>query len=270
MLPLSCTNCCHNPLQSDGIGTSFGYCTEHRVILREPWSLTCGRLLRRDLSIVRSEVVRTSHAANYSRFDVAFLRPNGATPREAGFVDDDSESITPDPVSESVLDYGELGTKIESLAQLRQIEGARAEIALLSLSRAYANRCFARDAKWTSSIHLLWWTRRRLSSMPSISANDLACELPISIKRQIEIATWSVLMLRLLFISDVGEYARPSRARVARLRTLAEDAAMATSTIVPDKLLRWIRRTGLKRFDDAFPEEVYRRLASELHREPDD
>jgi hypothetical protein len=33
---------------------------------------------------------------------------------------------------------------------------------MLSLGRAYTNRCVERGGSWTSGIHLLWWTRRRL------------------------------------------------------------------------------------------------------------
>ena len=49
MGPLSCVNCCHNPLQLGPVGTAFGYCTRHRAILNQPQLTTCGRLLRKDL-----------------------------------------------------------------------------------------------------------------------------------------------------------------------------------------------------------------------------
>ena len=47
----------------------------------------------------------------------------------------------------------------EQNLQLRAQGTFRAELAMLSLGRAYVNRCGARGGRWISGLHLLWWTR---------------------------------------------------------------------------------------------------------------
>lgn len=258
---LSCINCCHNPLQADTLGTSFGYCTEHRVVLRHPGELTCGRQLRRDLPILRADQVRDAQQKSFHGASVQFLRPSDKTPKQAGFVGTESSAGQLDSVVEIVSQYGDLDTKIESLAELRQVPGVRSEIALLSLGRAYSNRCFVRDHSWSSGIHLIWWTRKRLDEEPEVRAGDIRVELSLSLERQVDMAKWFVLMMRLLLISDVGFYAKQnSQRRLSALAGMAERAAEETDRLSPAVLLRWIRRTGIEIFDRALSEASYRRI----------
>lgn len=269
MLPLSCANCCFNGLQHDTLGTSFGYCVEHRKVLRFAEELTCGRQFRKDLALVSAEREHERHKSRYSPERVAFLNERAVSPEAAGFVEQDASPLRMDPVGDAVADYGMLGAKIESLARLRQLQGVRAEIAMLSMGRSYVRRCVERKGSWTSGIHLLWWTRRRLDQEPEVKPNDIRMELAIPLARQVELAQWAVLMLRLIFISDIGHHAKAAspRAAVGGLAHLADQAAAETAEVSPQALMTWLKRKGLRRFDEALPERSYERMARELHRE---
>ncbi len=265
MTLLSCVNCCHNPLQSDSLGTSMGFCTEHRRVLLSPAQLTCGRHLRKDLTAPRAIVQRERHQARYTPSAVVRLDDPGR-PANGGYTSNeaaDMRHLEHDHVGLAVLDYGKLDSKIASLAQLRSLEGARPELARLSLARAYVNRCMDRGGKWTSGVHLLWWTRRRLLDRPEVGVSDIRGDLAIPLARQVELAEWSLVMLRILFISDVGHYA-PRTDPVHRLATFAEDAATATGVLSPKNLLGWLKREGVKLFDAALPEQKYDALATKL------
>jgi hypothetical protein len=174
-----------------------------------------------------------------------------------------------DSVANLVTDYGRLQTKIVSLAQLRMIDGGRAELAMLSLARSYIRRCTQRGGKWTSGVHLAWWTRQRLADDPAFGIEDLLFELPVPVKRQLEIARWSTIMLRLLFLSDVGSHAPQAEKRIHSLASLAEDAAAATDAISPTILLKWIRQKAIPKFDRALSEKAYSKLCEELRADED-
>ena len=78
MIPLSCVNCCFNGLQYDTVGTSFGYCTEHRKILHAPSALTCGRLLRKDLLLPSAQREQALHEQRYTPSAICSLRSKKA------------------------------------------------------------------------------------------------------------------------------------------------------------------------------------------------
>jgi hypothetical protein len=267
MLLLSCVNCCHNPLQTDALGTSVGFCTEHRRVLLAPGQVTCGRHLRKDLPAERAVQLRKKHEAQYTPSAVVRL-DKPTTPANGGYTSVDKpdvRSLEHDGVADAVMDYGRLDSKIGSLAQLRALPGVRAEVARLSLSRAYVNRCMVRGGKWTSGVHLLWWTRRRLLDRPVVSVDDIRVESPLPLARQVELAEWSLVMFRLIFVSDVGFYAG-KKDTVGRLATLAETAAAATGELSARRLLAWLKRDGVKLIDAALPEKRYEALADELRR----
>lgn len=249
MLPLSCVNCCYNALQYDTIGTSYGYCVEFRSVLRSPESLTCGRLLRKDLLLDSAKVEAEIHCTKFSSEDVVFLRPNGLTPRKLHYVSNDVAALATNPVSATVSEWGQLPTKFASLVALRQLPGPRAELARLSLSRSYVNRCMSRGGRWTSGIHLYGWTRKTLLDEPEITADDIRTELAIALERQISIAKWAILMLRLVFLSDLGFHA--DSAKVRRLRLLPSLAAEATASLSYSALHNWVKREGTKLADRA-------------------
>jgi hypothetical protein len=267
MLPLSCENCCFNALQYDAIGTSFGYCVEYRVVLRHSEALTCGRLLRKDLTLPSAKRESAIHAKTFTTSDVAFLRPNGRSPREAGYADDDTSALDRHDVTKQVAEYGKLHAKIESLAGLRTLPGVRAEVARLALGRTYVDRCVTNGGSWTAGIHQYWWTKERLLDEPSITADDIRVEAPIPLERQVAIAKWAVVMLRLVFMSDIGHHAAKRDRQVAKLRALPERAAMATDAVSCSKLLSWVKREGIDIVEHALPRRKYERLAEKLHKE---
>lgn len=265
---ISCENCCFNALQYDNVGLSFGYCTEHRRVLNTPSRLTCGRHFRKDLLLLSAEQEGKRHSRRYSSAFVALVddgsRANGSTTTTSP---KDVAQVRKDEVANVVVDYGHFGTKILSLSQLRMLTGGRAEIALLSLARAYVRRCVQNGGAWTSGVHVSWWTKNRLAEEPSFEVSDLRVEAPIPVRRQIDLAKWSTVMMRLVFLSDLGRYASSDRSRVKSLATLAEDAAAATGSLSPRLLLAWVRHTALPKFEWALSEKSYARLCESLHRD---
>lgn len=106
MEPLSCVNCLHNPLQLGGVGTAFGYCTAHRVVLHESHHTTCGQLLRKDLLSVRATAEQKLHRRS---FHVDFVQEL-TSPRErmsgATLVLEFEDQAVGDDVFADVAEYG--------------------------------------------------------------------------------------------------------------------------------------------------------------------
>jgi hypothetical protein len=84
MMLLSCVNCCHNPLQSDLLGTQYGYCTQHRRLLLVPEQLTCGRHLRKDLGLETAARERALHELRSTPAAVVSLSMKKQTPVNGG------------------------------------------------------------------------------------------------------------------------------------------------------------------------------------------
>jgi hypothetical protein len=265
----SCANCWFNGLQSGSVGLSVGYCTQHRVVLRQPDETTCALQLRQDLLIDGALQQSRLHRAAYQREDGVQRLADLAPAANGDYVDPDTSFIRHDRVAAVVADYGEYGTKIESLAQLCALRSFRAELAMLCLGRGYVHRCVSRDGSWTSGIHLLWWTRQRLSEdlRPELQPADLRYQMAVSLDRQIDLARWWLLMLRLVFISDLGTYADGNGGPEGELAGLAEQAAADTGIPALAKLASWTQRVGIPAIDRCFPEQRYRQLALELHRD---
>jgi hypothetical protein len=247
----------------------MGYCTEHQRLLLAPSHLTCGRHFRKDLTASAAAQERQIHERHFTPSAVVRITEK-TRPANGGYTSSlkrDFARLAADPVSEAVLDYGKLPSKMASLAQLKPLDGVRPELALLSLGRAYVNRCVVRGGRWTSGIHVLWWTRRRLLTDPAVGVGDFRVESPLPLERQVELAKWSLVMMRLVLISDVGSYADP-RDAVHRLARLAELAAEKTGELGSRRLLAWIKREGLGYLDRALPEKRYERLSAELRNHP--
>jgi hypothetical protein len=271
MMLLSCVNCCHNPLQSDSLGPSVGYCTQHRRLLLVPSQLTCGRQFRKDLPAADAARERDLHERRFSPATIVRVAER-KTPVNGGYTSvahADLTALGEDPVTVAALEYGALESKILSLSQLRFLPGVRPELAMLSLGRVYVNRCVGNKGKWTSGLHLLWWTRRRLLEAPEIKVDDLRAESPLGPSRRVELARWSIVMMRLMLISDVASYAEKGD-RVLKLASLAERAAEETGALSPNKLLRWIERQGEPIIDNVLPQRRYEELAAQLHKEEGD
>jgi hypothetical protein len=273
MQMLSCANCWYNPLQHDTIGLSVGYCVEHHVVLRRSDETTCGRQRRKDLSLPAVRAAHDGHRSQVKSDGVYKMKRQRTLvvvePATEAEIEVDARDLQADTVGKVVSEYGELNAKIESLSQLRQIPGIRADIALFSLGRAYVNRCVDRGGSWTSGVHLLWWAGERLAVEPDVRPTDVRMQAPVTLERQIELATWSVLILRLTFIADVAEHAAATNGSpVATLRNLAERAAEETGNGIKAKpLLRWSARVARRALYEALPEDEYRRLAIALHKD---
>jgi hypothetical protein len=256
---ISCANCWFNGLQYGSVGLSFGYCTEHRLVLRKPDETTCGRQVRKDFLLYSAKESNRHHQKSFSKDIITtFDTKNIIDNRE--FIEKDNSFISHDDVGSIVAEYGEYDSKIESLSQLRSLKTFRSEFALLSLGRAYADRCVVRGGSWTSGIHLFWWIKRRLinAELAEPMPSDLRYSTSGSLQRQVELASWSLLMFRLTFISDLGIHSRESSDSIDELSEIAEQAALDTEIPSKRKLLAWINKKGKQMLESAMPEQRYK------------
>lgn len=264
MIPISCANCWYNALQTESIGPAVGYCTRHKTLLLAAEHTTCGLQTRKDLVYSDAIGEQRDHQDRFSTGRVSTLPSGGVVNGEVSDDRRDFERVAQETVGEIVIAYGQLGSTIESLARLRQVSDSRAELAMLTLSRGYVRNCVERGGSWTAGVHLFWWTRERLERKVELGYRDL--RHPSSpLDRQMQIAEWSLVMLRLFFISDIGHHAENHP--LAELRDLPDEAALDVDALDPEQLIRWIRRKVIPRIDELFPPEEYTQLARELHRE---
>jgi hypothetical protein len=213
---------------------------------------------------------RAAHREVFSESDIVTLRRKARA--NGGYTSGSSADLAQlatTPVGVAVVEYGVVGTKISSISQLRFLEGFAAELALMSLARVYVNRCIENNGNWTSGLHLIWWTRGRLLESPRVGLTDLRTESSAPLARQVELAQWSLIMMRLLLISDVASYAEKTD-RISRLSALAERAAEKSGALSVKKLLQWIKRDGERAFDDALSEKRYKEMAAALHKKGDE
>lgn len=88
----------------------------------------------------------------------------------------------------------------------------------------------------------------------------------VSPDRQEDLATWSLLMLRLTFLGDVGTFAGRAGHALGALETWPDEAAEAAGTS-GKKLLRWLAKAAAPQLDRLLPEAVYRAVANEVREE---
>lgn len=267
MITQSCENCWYNGLQYGAVGLAVGYCALHRKILHSTAELTCGLHRRKDLSLARASQVSEFHGKAFPPSAIVGLYGNGAADGLTSNNETDVDLLRRDEVGEPVVDYGELGSKIESLAQLRKTPGARAEVALLSLARGYVLNCVNRGGNWISGIHLYWWTKSRLCSDPQINVDDLRGTNGLRLDRQIALSGWSVVMLRLTFIDDVVNHARRDDDPLGEATGLLDQAASAVNTFDIPRLLRWLGKNALPVLEHRLGRQRYTEMANRLHRE---
>lgn len=154
-------------------------------------------------------------------------------------------------------DYGQFDGKIATLSELKRRIASRKEFACLNLGRSYVYRCMARGGAWTSGLNILWWVKRQLPNEPSFVASDFRYSAAGNLARQEELAAWSLLVARLLMISDV---ARNSGGELQGLENLPQQAADASENLSPRKLIRWIRSEAIATIDRELPEVRYRSI----------
>lgn len=263
----SCQNCWFNGLQYGALGLAVGYCVRHGKILNAPDVTTCGLQLRKDLTLVRAKELSEVHGKRYS---IEFVcRINDGKPYDGDISDDqkDIELLKKDSVADAVTDYSELGSTIESLAQLKAMPGARAELAMLSLGRGYTNNCVSGNGKWTSGLHLYWWSRRRLTDIPEIRLDDLRSVGATHLSRQMDLTSWSLMMLRLTLIEDIITYAHQQGDPLGRIPSLTEQAALSLDSFNLRSLAKWLKSKAIPQLDARLSSTRYVELANELHSE---
>lgn len=276
----SCANCWHNALQYDSIGSRLGYCTVHSLVLRHSDHSTCGQQKRKDLLHLSARYAAKRQCEQFPSYEVVRVDGqllNGST---GEYLSRDT-SLLREMVGATVAEYRSY-PRIATFAQLRRTPGARADLALSTLGRAYVANCMSTDQRWTAGINLMWWLRERMVQEPEPDLRydlDLRYELPIAPERQLSLAKGSLLFLRLTFLSDMGLHAAESKQseegspliqetglRVQTLESLADDAAEAAGTDLP-LLRQWIQDVGLARLDEALPVSHYHAIQKEVHRD---
>lgn len=263
----SCQNCWFNGLQYGALGLAVGYCSRHRKILNAADGTTCGLHLRKDLTVLRAKEVSEVHKKHYSTEYVSRIADGNYHGSDISHSDKDINHLRKDPVADVVTDYGELGSTIESLAQLKAMPGARAELAMLSLGRGYVNNCISRNGKWTSGLHLYWWSRRRLTEIPEIKVENLRSVGATQLSRQSALTAWSLIMLRLTFIDDMTTYANQQNDPLGKVTSLTEQAALALDTFNLRALSSWLKLEAAPQLDARLSIARYAELANELHAE---
>lgn len=275
MHPRSCGNCCFNGLQTQDVGLSVGFCVEHRLVLHEPGATTCARLFRRDVGVEQARCERVAHAST-TPDRITFLRDPARDVIADGAADRDTSLLETDRVGAVVVEYRRLDSTATSLNRLNEIETTRAEVARLGLSRAYVNWCTenpkGNQPPWISGFRFLWWTRQSLRRPPVVEAGDLRNGARLPLREQEDLAKWSVMMERLTFLSDMGVHAARTHPKdpVARLRTLADEAAEAITAPTFGGLMRWIGRFGWRIAESAFPASRYEALREAFVPAPDE
>ncbi len=263
----SCQNCWFNGLQYGALGLAVGYCSRHKKILNVSDRTTCGLHLRKDLTVARAKEVSEIHKKYYTSECITRIVDAGCYEMNVSDNDKDKDHLRKDSVADAVVDYGEFGSTIESLSQLKAIAGARAELAMLTLGRAYVANCISRNGKWTSGLHLYWWSRRRLTEIPEIKVEDLRSVGATNLARQADLTSWSLVMLRLTFIEDITNYAGHQNDPLGKVHSLTEQAALALDSFSLRALKKWLKTEAGPQLDAKLSRDRYAELATNLHAE---
>lgn len=264
---LSCQNCWFNGLQYGALGLPVGYCIRHRKILNFADRTTCGMQIRKDLSLNRANEVAIAHSKVFIESKIVRWIDSTEISSDVSSSTKDLAVLQRDKVGEAVTSYGSLNSKIESLSQLGMIHTARSDVAMTSLARAYVSNCIAQGGRWTSGLHLYWWTKKRLADIPKIEAEDLRFVGSTQLARQIELTSWSVMMFRLSFVDDVIQYAKKDGDEIAKVGELLNRAATAVSIFNVRKLGAWIRKDIIPELETRLDRTQYEKMANELHKE---
>ncbi|WP_149574805.1 hypothetical protein [Xanthobacter oligotrophicus] len=263
----ACQNCWFNGLQYGSVGLSFGYCSRHRKVLNIADETTCGQHIRKDLGLARAQEVAAVHAKVYDEDKIVRITDNCEIGGDVSASGKDIKILRGDAVAGAVLDYGFLNSKIASFAQLKSMATIRSDVAMASLGRAYVKNCVSRGGKWTSGIHIYWWTKKRIAHIPELMVRDLRYSESIQISRQAELAVWSVMMLRLSLLDDIVGYARQQNDEVGDEGGITNRAANEVQVFNLRKLSKWILKELLPALDSRLDDKRYNELASELRRE---
>jgi len=263
----SCQNCWFNGLQYGALGLPVGYCSRHKKILNVADGTTCGLHLRKDLTVNRAKEASVVHQEYYTKECVTRIANEGCYDSDVSDNNKDKNHLRKDSVADAVVDYGELGSTIESLAQLKALSGSRAELAMLSLGRAYVYNCISRNGKWTSGLHMYWWSRSRLTDIPEIKVEDLRSVGAINLSRQSDLTAWSLVMLRITFIEDITTYAGQQNDPLGKVGSLTNQAALSMDTFNLRNLKKWLKKEAIPQLDARLSHDRYTELATKLHQD---
>lgn len=267
MILSSCQNCWFNGLQYGSLGLAVGYCVRHKKILNSADGTTCGLHVRKDLPLEHALQVSSIHCVRFDLDAIVRISDGVVCERDASSNDRDLIALKNDEVASAVIDFGELGTKIASLAQLDVLSSARAETAMLSLSRGYVRNCKNRGGSWTSGLHLFWWTRKRLADIPRVNVEDIRTVGATQLARQQNLVAWSVIMLRLCLIEDIAKYASEENDPLKKTLGLLDAAAENVQTFNLNRLSAWLKKVAVPRLDKYLPYGRYKEISQELHRD---
>ena len=240
MLPLSCENCCHNPLQLGPIGLAFGFCVVHRMILSASHATTCGQLLRKDLPAVSARGERQIHARSHA-VDHVVLLSNPAVSAESLLLAESPGAVLPADSVVGVVRRAD-ATSGNSIAKLQRLPGARAEIALLSLAKARIQDAMEASMHSGSEDALLRWMLSQLAREPELAANDLHEPLTAPLAATVSLGKWHIVALRLGVLSDIGEWAKATGGSTDAIVALVDEAFDGTDGGDGEQLFGWVLR----------------------------
>ncbi|RWR51307.1 hypothetical protein EOW65_03835 [Sinirhodobacter ferrireducens] len=266
----SCQNCWFNGLQYGSIGLPVGYCTRHRKVLNRSDETTCGLHIRKDLGLARAQQVLMRHKEYYEADKIVRIESKAVVESDFSSSDKDVKILCRDQVGDAAVEYGLLGSKIESLAQLNRISSARSDIAFSSLGRAYVRNCVRNGGRWTSGIHMYWWTKKRLENVPSVEVGDLRYSGSLQLSRQTDLAIWSVMMLQLSFIEDIVQYADEQKDEIGQVKDITNQAALAVPIFNIRKLSNWIKNELFPALEARLDYKRYSEISRDLHKDVDD
>jgi hypothetical protein len=221
--------------------------------------------MRKDLGLARADQVASVHSQVYENDKIVRITSKEEVRTDLSASERDIDALREDHVGEVVIDYGRLNSTIESLAQLRALRTTRSDLAMTSLGRAYVSNCVRSGGRWTSGIHLYWWTKKKISEIPELSVQDIRYSGSIQLSRQIELTSWSLMMFRLSFLDDIIEYAAREDDDLRLEAGVSCRAAMAVQDFSVKKLSKWLKKELVPALDARLDPERYYSLARELH-----
>ena len=221
--------------------------------------------MRKDLLRASAHEERALHQLHYRLDRVSLVVAPNVDAEKARFVEKPNGMFERDVVLDEVLSYAQYDTNISTMAALRRVEGMRAEIAMLSLSRGYLANCYDNKGPWFAGLHLAFWTLQRLDADPVFAASELHGPMR-SVSEAMAVAKWRVLAFRLYLLCDVSDETRAQKGRdpITRFTALADEALSAGSPTRPDKVLAKLRSTRT-RWMQALSRDRYTRLRRAVH-----
>lgn len=262
---LSCENCWFNALQHDSVGTSFGYCSQFRKLLRRPNETTCGQLMRKDIDAERNIELKELHATKFSPIKISVIRDAllhvDGMPQSI-YTSSKIEAVIADQIGRQLV--APESNKIGAIATLKRMKSVRSEFAFVVFGRSYVYTCNSRNGAWTSGINIFRWVKKSLTYLPQLSLTDIRFAAGNTYERQVDLVHWSLMISKLRYISDLGYYARRQGDDAGRLEGILELACEEVEGIDSARLEKWLRFVGFKELDKGMPPKRMKELIEGL------